>query len=94
MESSPKLNGYRPRSYGDLVAVATLLAMLLSVVGWGLKLEAELNQVRDDLMQARAQIGQGILPRAEERIEGLRRDLTYLAERFEEHEEQPGSEAH
>ena len=87
LERTSKLNGYRPRSYGDLVAVATLLAMLVSVVAWGLKLEGELNQVRNQLMRTQTQVGQGILPRAEERIESLRRDLSYLATEFEKHEE-------
>lgn len=86
-EHTASLNGYRPRSYGDLVAVATLLAMLVSVVGWGLKLEGELNDVRNDLIRVQSQVGQGILPRAEERIESLRRDLTYLANEFEKHDE-------
>ena len=86
-ENSAKLNGYRPRSYGDLVAVATLLAMLVSVVAWGLKLEGELNEVRNQLMRTQSQVGEGILPRAEERIESLRRDLAYLADEFKEHEE-------
>ena len=87
LHRTAKLNGYRPRSYGDLVAVATLLAMLVSVVAWGLKLEGELNQVRNDLAEVQGQVGNGILPRAEERIESLRRDLTYLANEYEKHDE-------
>ena len=74
-DNSAKLNGYKPRSYGDIVAVATLLAMLMSVVVWGIKLESELNTVRDDLTQVQKQVGQGILPRAEERIRALEHDL-------------------
>lgn len=91
MEKSAHLNGYRPRSYGDLVAVATLLAMLVSVVAWGLKLEGELNEVRSNyanrIAVLEAKVGNGILPRAEERIESLRRDLAYLANEYEKHDE-------
>lgn len=94
MVVDPKLNGYKPRSFGDIVAIATLLAMLLSVVAWGLKLEGELNALRDQVVANQEKLGNGILPRAEERIESLRRDLTYLAERFEEHEEQSSDDAH
>ena len=87
-EHTAKLNGYRPRSYGDLVAVATLLAMLVSVVAWGLKLEGELNEVRNQLMRVQAQVGEGILPRAEERIESLRRDIADLSKDLSKHEEE------
>lgn len=84
------LNGYKVRSWGDLIAVATLLSMLLACVGWGLKLEQELNDVRSDyghrLANLEARVGDGILPRAEERTNSLRRDLTYLAEEFRQHE--------
>ena len=66
--------------------------MLLSVVLWGLKLEQELNNLRDNygnrLANLEARVADGILPRAEERIESLRRDLTYLAVEFQKHEEQ------
>lgn len=75
MEKTAELNGYKVRSYGDLVAVATLLAMLMSVVVWGLKLEAELNEVRNDLIVVQRQVGNGILPRAEERVRHLEEDL-------------------
>ena len=80
-DKSAGLNGYRVRSYGDLVAVATLLAMLMSVVVWGLKLEGELNDVRNDVMEVKARVGQGILPRAEERIRRLERELELHHER-------------
>ena len=86
MDQTAKLNGYKPRSYGDLVAVATLLAMLVSVVAWGLKLEDELNQVRDRVTMVQSQVGQGILPRAEERIESLRRDVDDLAHELDDHD--------
>ena len=66
------LNGYKIRSWGDLVAVSVLLTMLISVVLWGLKLESELNTLRTDygnrLSRLEARVADGILPRAEERI--------------------------
>jgi hypothetical protein len=85
-DNSARLNGYKPRSYGDIVAVATLLAMLMSVVVWGIKLEGELNEVRNDLIRVQAQVGQGILPRAEERIRHLENDLEdHLENALEDH---------
>ena len=83
-DHSTKLNGYRPRSYGDLVAVATLLAMLVSVVAWGLKLEGELNGVRDDVSELKTRVGNGILPRSEERIRELQHDIQELEEDIKE----------
>lgn len=73
-----KLNGLAVKSWGDVIAVATLLAMLLSVVAWGLKLETELNAVRDRVTNVEARVADGILPRAEERIEGHERRLNNL----------------
>lgn len=75
LEHTGRLNGYKPRSYGDIVAISTLLAMLISVVAWGLKLEGELNAIRDDLTEIKAAVGDGILPRAEERIRYLEAEL-------------------
>lgn len=85
MEQSAKLNGFKPRSYGDIVAIASLLTMLVAVIAWGLKLEDELNQVRDRLVVVQGQVGQGILPRAEERILSLRRDVDDLTDELDEH---------
>lgn len=68
-----RLNGFQPRSWGDIVAVATLLGMMMAVVAWGLKLEGELNAVRDRQLIIYQQIGQGVLPRADERIRHLER---------------------
>lgn len=85
MEHTTRLNGYKPRSYGDILAVASLIAMLISVVGWGLKLEGELNAVRDNLARVQMQVGRGVLPRAEERIETMRHDLEELEEDLEGH---------
>lgn len=81
MEHTSKLNGYKPRSYGDIVAIATLMCMLLSVVAWGLKLEGELNTIRDQVMTLRGQVGNGILPRAEERLRFAERRLQQLEDK-------------
>ena len=86
-DRSAKLNGYKPRSYGDIVAVATLLAMLLSVVAWGLKLEGELNAVREDTSILRAQVGNGILPRSEERIRAIDKELVDIRRELREHQQ-------
>ena len=71
MEKTGQLNGFKPKSYGDLVAIASLLAMFMSVVLWGLKLEARNDHLREEIMEIKSRIGNGILPRAEERIRGL-----------------------
>lgn len=71
VEKSIKPNGYAVRSWGDILAVALLVSLLLGVLAWGLKLESELNTVRDQVSSLREQVGNGILPRAEERIEAL-----------------------
>lgn len=83
-DNSASLNGFKPRSYGDLVAVATILAMLVSCVAWGLKLEGELNTVRDEVMSLKGQVGNGILPRAEERIKAMERRVDNLEEQADE----------
>lgn len=77
------LNGYKIRSYGDLLAVALLISLLLSVVAWGLKLEGELNDVRNDVNAVQARVADGILPRAEERIDGHARELSEHDRRIE-----------
>ena len=91
MEKTLKTNGLKVRSYGDIVAVATLLAMLLSVVAWGLKLEGELNTLRDThggrISALEGRVADGILPRAEERInhhDDKFRDHDRRIERLEE----------
>ena len=78
MDHSKGLNGYKPKSYGDLLAVATLIAMLMSTVAWGLKLENKIDAARDDntelrveIAKLRVEIAKGILPRADERIKAL-----------------------
>ena len=85
------LNGYKIRSWGDLVAVATLLAMLLATVAWGLKLESELNELRSGhnnrLINLEARVANGILPRAEERINNQARQLTRCENRLDRMEQ-------
>jgi len=87
MEKKAALNGFKPRSYGDLVAIASLLAMFMSVVAWGLKLESRNDHLRDEIISIRTQIGSGILPRAEERINQLQRRVDELGDDFDEHDQ-------
>lgn len=82
-DNSAKLNGFKVRSWGDLVAVATLLAMFMAAVLWGLKLESELNVLRNDVVEVQARVGHGILPRAEERIRNLEREHARLERTIE-----------
>ena len=86
MEKTGQLNGFKPRSYGDIVAIASLLAMFMSVVAWGLKLEGRHDHLREEIMSIRAQIGNGILPRAEERINQLQRRVNELGDDFDDHD--------
>lgn len=79
-QQSLRVNGLRPRSWGDLVAMASLLAMFMGVVAWGLKLEAELNAVRDRQIDMIEKVNQGILPRAEERVNSHERRIDRLEE--------------
>ena len=85
-----KLNGLAVKSWGDVVAVATLLSLFLAVLAWGLKLETELNAVRSDLLSVQARVADGILPRAEERIarhdddiEDIEREINRVRDRLE-----------
>lgn len=87
MVEGKKLNGLAVKSWGDVVAVATLLTLFLSVVAWGLKLETELNAVRDDLNDVRARVADGILPRAEERLRWHQKDLDELKRRMDKYDE-------
>ena len=85
-DKTARLNGYKPRSYGDIVAIATLLTLFISCVAWGLKLESELNSVRDKVYGLEAKVGNGILPRAEERIKNIDSKLKDLSEEIRDHE--------
>lgn len=85
MDQSGKLNGYKPRSYGDVIAIATLLTLFVSCVAWGLKLEGEVNALRDEVMSLKGQVGNGILPRAEERIRYLDGRQDRLEKEIEDH---------
>ena len=86
MEKTSQLNGFKPRSYGDVVAIAALTSMFLSVVMWGLKLEAKLEVVQKEVGVLQAQVGNGILPRSEERLSQVQRRLVELGDDFDEHD--------
>ena len=79
-KGKPASNGFRPRTWSDLIAIATIITLFVSVVAWGLKLEGELNQVRNELSDVKRQVGNGILPRAEERIRNLEREIERMRE--------------
>ncbi len=79
-------NGFSIRGWGSLASfaavVSVLLALFIGTLQWGLKLEDEVNRERARISYLEARIaalevkvGNGILPRAEERIEALRHDL-------------------
>jgi len=83
-DKTARLNGYKPRSYGDIVAIATLLTLFISCVAWGLKLEGELNSLRDKVFVLESKVGNGILPRSEERIRHVEGDLKELSDDIKE----------
>ncbi len=70
------------RSWRDVVALSAVVSLFFGVLAWGLKLEGELNTerserraendaMRREIADLQKQVGNGILPRAEERIESL-----------------------
>ena len=94
IEKSIKPKGYKIRSWGDLAAVATvvsvLLAMLLSTVWWGLKLESELNVERNarivlerKVARLEAKVQAGILDVARSEINDIRQDDREIKRRLE-----------
>ena len=86
MEHSIKPNGFKPKSYGDLVAIASLMAMFMSVVMWGLKLEARNDFLHEQISEIKVQISNGILPRAEERLHDVEDDVDKILKHIAGHE--------
>jgi hypothetical protein len=93
-DRSKKLNGYKVRSWGDLAAVVTtisvMLAMLISTVLWGLKLESELNVERNarislerKVARNSTKIDSGILDVARSEINDIRQDDREIKRRLE-----------
>ena len=75
MDHTIKPNGYKPKSFGD---VALIVTFIVSGLVWGIKLEMD---IRDDRLRTESlarSVSPGILPRAEERVRTLERDLTQL----------------
>lgn len=93
-DKSRQLNGYKVRSWGDLAAVVTtisvMLAMLISTVLWGLKLETELNEERNArvaleyrVSRNTAKIDTGILDVARTEVENIKNVDQRLLKRIE-----------
>lgn len=87
-----KAHGFLIRSWSDVVSISVLVAMLMSTVMWGLKLEGEVNTVRsenvilrNDLTEVEKLIAAGVLPRADERIMRLEVRLNELKARVDRH---------
>lgn len=96
LEKTLKTNGYKLKSWGDVGALVSILAptlaMIVGVIWWGLKLEAKIesfattNQARHNTLlteigELKRQVGRGVLPRAEERINSLQ----HRVEQLEDH---------
>jgi hypothetical protein len=78
-----KLNGLAIKSWGDVVAVVSMLSIFLGVVAWGLKLEARNDGLADRVAALEARVSDGILPRAEERINQHDREFVEFQRRLE-----------
>ena len=89
MEKTLQPNGYKPKSYGDIISIAVLISMLLSTVLWFLKLDARNENLANMLilMQARTskietKVDSGILDIAAERIATLQVHHAEIETRF------------
>lgn len=78
VDKSLKPNGFAIKSWGDVIAVVSMAGLIIGVLTWGLKLEGEINALRDTQANLLRQVGNGILPRAEERIKYLEREVEKL----------------
>lgn len=91
VEKDAHLNGYKPKSYGDLLAIASIGSIFIGLCLWGLKLEGRIDQaIRQDLsFQSRVssieeRIRPGILSIADERIRSMQRHHEELEAQFNE----------
>ena len=84
MGESPKRFGIS--SWSDVAALGSLLLLGIGYLNWNLKLESEINEqraqqvrfeaeMRREITELKKQVGNGILPRAEERIKAIERRL-------------------
>lgn len=65
-------------SWADVGSLAGLVLIGVGVISWGLKLESRIDAKDRRLDALEAQVGNGILPRAEERISDLERRINRL----------------
>jgi hypothetical protein len=88
LEHSIHTNGLRPKSWGDIAAfvaiLAPLITMLISTVFWGLKLETELNQLRESHQILAIEVGGGQLELVRSIDIQTRQDLSRLKRDVEE----------
>ena len=62
-------------SWSDVTSLGSLILLGIGVIAWGLKLEARIDAQDRRIDTLEAQVGNGILPRAEERIHALERRM-------------------
>jgi hypothetical protein len=85
-------NNFKVRNWSDVASLAAIVVFIISGLVWFMKLEARIDEhnrlhaadikdIRDDLKEIQRQVGNGILPRAEERIR-------HLEDRLRRHEEE------
>jgi len=94
LEKTIKTNGFKPRSWGDLAALAAvitpILVMCVAVILWGLKLESELNAERNARIHLerrvsdnKGKIDQGILGIARTEIDNIKKEDAAILRRVE-----------
>lgn len=71
---SPKKNGFAIRTWSDIGVLVLLITFILSGLIWGMKLEGRYDKLQEQYKELARQVGNGILPRAEERIRNLERE--------------------
>ena len=71
-DKSFKPNGYMPKSFGDAMLLVTFI---VSGLIWGIKLEITAYYQRAELAELKELIAVGILPRADERMKDLEREV-------------------
>ena len=85
LEHTGHLNGYKPRSFGDVLLAATFI---ISGLVWGIKLEINQDAMERDIQRVEVEVAKGVLPRADERLRAIEARLIELGDDFDEHDDE------
>lgn len=72
----PKKSGFAIRSWADIGVLVLLITFIIAGLTWGMKLESRYDKLDQAYIELARQVGNGILPRAEERIRNIESQLT------------------